>query len=106
MRDWPAMPRKKEKTDGPVRHTRLPSQPVSLKELAAHVGLSPTSLSLLLNDSPGANAIPQETKARIFAAAEEYNYQPNFLARSLRAQRSYTLGVLVPELSDGYSAMV
>jgi LacI family transcriptional regulator len=60
----------------------------------------------VLNDSPGASAIPQETKARIFAAADEFNYQPNFLARSLRAQRSYTLGVLVPELSDGYSAMV
>jgi len=100
------MPRKKDKTDARRRHTRPQDRSVSLKELAAHVGLSPTSLSLVLNDSPGANAIPQETKARIFAAAEAYNYQPNFLARSLRAQRSYTLGVLVPELSDGYSAMV
>ena len=100
------MRRKKEKTDGQGRNARLPSRTVSLKELAAHVGLSPTSLSLVLNDSPRASSIPQDTKARIFAAAQEYNYQPNFLARSLRAQRSYTLGVLVPELSDGYSAMV
>jgi DNA-binding LacI/PurR family transcriptional regulator len=81
-------------------------QPVSLKELALHVGLSPTSLSLVLNDAPAASAIPQETKDRIFAAAREFDYRPNFLARSLRAQRSYTVGVLVPELSDGYSAMV
>lgn len=100
------MRRKKEATDGQGRDALLPSRSVSLKELAAHVGLSPTSLSLVLNDSPQARSIPQETKARIFAAAQEYNYQPNFLARSLRAQRSYTLGVLVPELSDGYSAMV
>ena len=100
------MPRKKEKTDGRGRRTDSPNQSVSLKELAAHVGLSPTSLSLVLNDSPGADAIPADTKARIFAAAKKHNYQPNFLARSLRAQRSYTLGVLVPELSDGYSAMV
>ncbi|CAN5652002.1 substrate-binding domain-containing protein [soil metagenome] len=100
------MRRKKEKTDGQSPNARLPSRSVSLKELAAHVGLSPTSLSLVLNDSPQASSIPQVTKARIFAAAQEYNYQPNFLARSLRAQRSYTLGVLVPELSDGYSAMV
>lgn len=99
------MPRK-EKTSDQTRRSQCKGQPVSLKELAAHVGLSPTSLSLVLNDSPGASAIPQETKARIFAAAERFNYQPNFLARSLRAQRSYTLGVLVPELSDGYSAMV
>lgn len=79
---------------------------VNLKELAAHVGLSPTALSLVLNDSPAANSIPQETKNRIFAAAKQFNYRPNYLARSLRAQRTFTLGVLVPELSDGYSAMV
>ncbi len=100
------MRREKEKTNGQHRSARLSSRSVSLKELAAHIGLSPTSLSLVLNDSPQASSIPQKTKARIFAAAQEYNYQPNFLARSLRAQRSYTLGVLVPELSDGYSAMV
>lgn len=82
------------------------SRPISLKELAAHLGLSPTSLSIVLNDAPAARAIPQETKDRIFQAAAKYNYRPNYFARSLRAQRSFTLGVLVPELSDGYSAMV
>jgi len=100
------MPRKRKRTNDQGNRARGTGQPISLKELAAHVGLSPTSLSLVLNDSPGASAIPQETKARIFAAADEFKYQPNFLARSLRAQRSYTLGVMVPELSDGYSAMV
>lgn len=79
---------------------------ISLKQLAAHLGLSPTSLSIVLNDAPAASAIPQETKDKIFAAAAEFNYRPNYFARSLRAQRSFTLGVIVPELSDGYSAMV
>ncbi len=78
----------------------------SLKELAAHLGLSPTSLSIVLNDAPAASAIPQETKDRIFQAAEKFNYRPNYFARSLRAQRSFTFGVIVPELSDGYSSMV
>jgi LacI family transcriptional regulator len=77
-----------------------------LRELAAHLNLSPTSLSLVLNDAPAASSIPQETKDKIFAAAEKFNYRPNYFARSLRAQRSFTLGVLVPELSDGYSSMV
>ncbi|MGH9766253.1 MAG: LacI family DNA-binding transcriptional regulator [Blastocatellia bacterium] len=81
-------------------------RPVSLKELAAHLNLSPTTLSLVLNESAAASAIPQETKDRIFEAARKFNYRPNFIARSLRAQRTYTVGVLVPELSDGYSAMV
>ena len=79
---------------------------ISLKELAAHLGLSPTALSFVLNDAPAASTIPQETKDRIFEAAERFNYRPNYFARSLRAQRSFTLGVIVPELSDGYSAMV
>jgi LacI family transcriptional regulator len=79
---------------------------ISLKELAAHLGLSITSLSLVLNDKPGAVSIPQETKDRIFEAAEKFKYRPNYFARSLRAQRSFTFGVIVPELSDGYSAMV
>ncbi len=81
-------------------------KPVNLKELAAHLGLSATTLSLVLNNTPGASAIPQETKDRIFAAAREFKYRPHYIARSLRAQRTYTLGVLVPELGDGYSAMV
>jgi DNA-binding LacI/PurR family transcriptional regulator len=82
------------------------ASPVSLKQLAAHLKLSPTTLSLVLNDAPSAISIPQYTKERIFTAAKEMNYRPNYLARSLRVQRTHTLGVIVPELSDGYSAMV
>ena len=82
------------------------SRRIGLKELAAHLGLSTTTLSMVLNESPTANSIPQETKDRIFTAAKEMNYRPNYLARSLRVQRTHTLGVIVPELSDGYSAMV
>ena len=85
---------------------KLNNRGISLKQLAAHLGLSPTSLSLVLNDAPAASAIPQETKDRIFEAARAFNYRPNYFARSLRAQRSFTFGVIVPELSDGYSAMV
>jgi DNA-binding LacI/PurR family transcriptional regulator len=80
--------------------------PVSLKRLAAHLGLSPTTLSLVLNDSPLANTIPQETKDRILVAAREFNYRPNFIARSLRSARTFTLGVLAPEISSGYAAEV
>ncbi|MBA4183272.1 MAG: LacI family DNA-binding transcriptional regulator, partial [Acidobacteria bacterium] len=97
-------PKRKNKV---AENSKKPNSPrISLKELAAHLGLSPTSLSIVLNDAPAASAIPQETKNRILEAAEKFNYRPNYFARSLRAQRSFTLGVIVPELSDGYSAMV
>lgn len=91
------------KTNGKLKTNQ---RGISLKELAAHLGLSITSLSFVLNDKPGAKSIPQETKDRIFEAAAKFNYRPNYFARSLRAQKSFTFGVIVPELSDGYSAMV
>jgi LacI family transcriptional regulator len=100
------MPRTpKENADSPGKKT-VNGAAVSLKQLAAHLGLSTTTLSLVLNDAPSANSIPLETKERIFSAAKELNYRPNYLARSLRVQRTHTFGVIVPELSDGYSSMV
>ncbi len=89
---------------GPI--VRMSPKPVSLKELAEHLGLSPATVSLVINRSPVADSIPQETKDRIFAAVKKYKYRPNFFARSLRARRSFTIGVIVPEVSDGYSASV
>jgi DNA-binding LacI/PurR family transcriptional regulator len=83
-----------------------PGQPLSLRALAARLALSPTTVSLVLNNSPGADSIPQRTKNRIFAAAREFHYRPHFMARSLRAKRSYSVGVMVPELSEGYSSLV
>ena len=98
------MPRRKTAKSQKDGHEA--ARPVSLKELAKHLGLSPTTLSWVLNDAPAAGSIPQETKDRILTAAREFNYRPNYLARSLRVQKTNTIGVIVPELSDGYSAMV
>jgi DNA-binding LacI/PurR family transcriptional regulator len=58
---------------------------VTLKTVADHVGLTPGTISAVLNDTAGAIRIPRATKARIVAAARELNYQPNPLARALRS---------------------
>jgi DNA-binding LacI/PurR family transcriptional regulator len=86
--------------------TRLSGQKVSLKFLADYLGLSPATLSLVMNRSAVADSIPKATQDQIFAAAEKFNYRPNFLARSLRTQRSFTIGVIVPEVSEGYATLV
>ena len=78
----------------------------SLKVLADHLGLSAAAISRVLNGAPAARSIPAITQERIFAAAQQLNYRPNVLARSLRRGRSMTLGVLVPEISEGYTALV
>lgn len=79
---------------------------VSLKELAEHLGLAPATVSLVLNRSPVADSIPQVTKDRILTAARKFKYRPSFFARSLQSRRSFTIGVMVPEVSEGYSASV
>jgi len=78
----------------------------TLKELAKHLGLTKGTVSAVLNDSPYAKAIPQHTKDRIFAAATELNYRPNFFARTLRKKRTYTVGVLCAEIGDAYGSVV
>jgi LacI family transcriptional regulator, galactose operon repressor len=100
-------PMTRPKTGAPARPRGGQSaQSVSLKFLAEHLGLSPATVSLVINRSPAAKSIPHRTQERIRAAARELNYRPNFMARSLRAQRSFTVGVVVPEISEGYAALV
>ena len=84
---------------------RAASGSTSLKKLAEHLGLNPATVSVVLNDVPG-RAIPQATRDRIKAAAKELNYQPSLLARSLRNRRTLTIGILVPDLSEGYHNQV
>lgn len=80
--------------------------PVSLATLSRHLGLSAAAISRVLNGAPAARSIPAATQERIFAAARQFNYRPNILARSLRRGRSMTVGVLVPEVSEGYTTLV
>jgi DNA-binding LacI/PurR family transcriptional regulator len=105
VRDFRTVPLKPRKADAGSEAVGQ-HRSVSLKQLADYVELSPATVSLVMNRSPVADSIPQETKDRILAAARELNYRPNFLARSLRAQRSFTIGVIVPEVSEGYAAAV
>ena len=99
------MPRSKSAGIQSSRSTPATSS-VSLKNLAEHLGLSKAAVSLVINRSPSAKSIPRHTQERIRAAARELNYRPNFMARSLRRQRSFVVGVVVPEISEGYAALV
>jgi DNA-binding LacI/PurR family transcriptional regulator len=79
---------------------------VNLRMLAEHLELSQTTVSLVLNNSPSAKSIPPETRQRVMEAAERLNYRPNYFARSLRQSRSMSVGVLAPDLSEGYFTRV
>jgi DNA-binding LacI/PurR family transcriptional regulator len=79
---------------------------VTLKLVAEKVHLSPGTVSAVLNDSPSAKHIPETTRNRILAAARELKYKPNLMARSLRNKRTYTIGVIPTDISDGYGGQV
>jgi LacI family transcriptional regulator len=91
---------------GQVKKSRPRSTVVTLKIVAQYVGLTAGTVSAVLNDSPSARAIPQETKKRIHAAAKELDYRPNFFARTLRNKRTYTIGVIAEEIGDSYGSLV
>jgi LacI family transcriptional regulator len=74
--------------------------------VAQHVGLTPGTVSAVLNDAPSARSIPQKTKNRIHAAAKELEYRPNFFARSLRNKRTFMIGVIAEEIGDSYGSLV
>ena len=78
---------------------------MSLKTLAEHLNLSPATVSFVLNDSPN-RSIPEATRERVRAAARQFNYQPSLVARQLQGKSSQTVGILLPELGEGYHAQV
>src|SRR5437867_2019097 len=81
-------------------------QRVTLKFIAKYLGLSPTTVSVVLCNSPHASTIADPTKVRIWEAVEKFQYRPNLFARYLQSKRSYSIAVLVPEIGDESSSML
>src|SRR6266487_4187957 len=79
---------------------------VTLKTVAEHAGVTPGTVSAVLNNSPASRSFPPHTKNRILAAARELNYRPHFFARTLRVKRTFTIGVITEEIGDPYGGMV
>jgi hypothetical protein len=85
----------------PVSH-----RAVKLEEVARYLKLAKGTVSVVSNESPPAKAIPQSTKDRIFAASNKLGYRPNFFARTLVKERTFTIGVITAGIGDPYAVMV
>jgi LacI family transcriptional regulator len=79
---------------------------ITIRELAKASGFSPTTISLVMNNSPAGQHIPAKTKQSIRNWARKLGYYPNQFARSLRSSRSGSIAVMVPDVSDPYCAQV
>ena len=64
---------------------------VTIKDVARNCGMSISTVSKVFNGYPD---ISEETRAQVMKAAREIGYQPNALARALKTNRTYNLGVL------------
>lgn len=76
---------------------------VTIRDVAKLAGVSPMTVSRVINGSP---KVTPETRERVEAAIAELHYVPNTLARGLTQQRSGTIGMVVPDLGDPFFTLV
>jgi LacI family transcriptional regulator len=74
----------------------------TIRDVSKESGFSPTTVSIVLNNVALARYIPDKTKNRIHRAAKQLDYRPNLFARTLRNQRTHTVGVMVFDMTDPY----
>jgi LacI family transcriptional regulator len=76
---------------------------VTLADIARELGISKMTVSRAINDDPLVNA---KTKARVLEVSKRLNYKPNHFARALVTNRSFLIGVIVPDLMHSYFAEI
>ena len=75
---------------------------VTLLDIARACGFSVSTVSIVLSEAPLSQYVAASTRTQIRAMAQQLGYHPDAYARSLRRQRSQTIGVLAYDLSDPF----
>lgn len=71
----------------------------TLRDVAALAGVDPSVVSRVVNDDPRLSISPG-TRERVLAGIEQLGYRPNVTARGLRLARTWTIGFLLPDLTN------
>ncbi len=79
---------------------------VSLKDIAQKAQVSTALVSYVLNGKEKESRVGEEMAAKIRQIAEELNYQPNYLAKSLRSGKTQTIGLILADISNPFFANV
>jgi LacI family transcriptional regulator len=82
------------------------NRPPSLKSLAASLGLSAATVSRVLSGQAERYRISAATRDRILATAQTSGLVVNHLARSLRLQRTLTVGLVIPDIANPFFALL
>ncbi|HFL0350062.1 TPA: LacI family DNA-binding transcriptional regulator, partial [Listeria monocytogenes] len=75
----------------------------SIKDIAKLSGVSVATVSRVINDN---GRFSEETREKVLAVIKETNYQMNFSAKSLRMNKSFSVGILVPDISNYFFSSV
>jgi len=73
----------------------------TIKDVALRAGVSPTTVSYVLNKT---RFVSPDTEARILSAIQDLDYHPDYIARSLRARRTLTVGMVVSDIANPFYA--
>ncbi|MCA5006192.1 LacI family DNA-binding transcriptional regulator [Sphingobacterium bovistauri] len=76
-------------------------KPTTIKEIARKLRISPSTVSRALNDHPSIGLV---TTMRVKKLAEELNYEPNQTAIFFKQRKTFTIGVILPKLSEPFFA--
>jgi len=79
---------------------------VLLKDIAQELGVSTALVSYVLNNKEKESRVGKEIAERIRKTAEELNYQPNQIAKSLKSGKTNTLGLIVADISNPFFAQI
>src|SRR5690349_3536861 len=82
---------------------QIPTAPVRLKDIARDLNVSVMTVSKVVR---GCADVGAETRSRVLARIKELNYQPNWVARSLAARRTFMIGLIVPDLMHSFFAEI
>lgn len=76
---------------------------ITLKEIASQCSVSIATVSNILN---GKSNVSEETKQRVLNVVKETGYRPNYMARTLRARKTNTIGLIIDDLTGFSSPMI
>ncbi|MBU5456029.1 LacI family DNA-binding transcriptional regulator [Caproiciproducens sp. MSJ-32] len=72
---------------------------VTIDDIAKRVGVSPTTVSRVINNS---SYVKTETREKVLEVIKEMNYVPSAIARNLSKRENNTIGIIVPDITNSY----
>lgn len=84
---------------GPLKKVTEPASLATITDVADRAQVNVSTASRVLRGDPDQRVRP-ETRERIFAAAKKLKYEPNVIARALRGAKSFSLGIVVPQMDN------